>query len=152
MKKLTPKQEKFCNLYIELNSQAAAYLEAYDVSETTKRETVRSLANRELKKGHIRVRIVEIQNELGEQYKIKQGYIITKLLDVINSAEETFELAKLVDADKEERTRFFRMMNQTKNSDILSALSQLAKMLGLNEVEKSEVKQTIEIVEKKRDV
>jgi len=151
MKKLTIKQEKFANLYVELGSQTDAYLEAYDVSKDTKRETIRSLANRELKKGHIRVRIVEIQNELGEQYKIKQGYIITKLLDIINSAEETFELAKLIGADKDEKSRFFRMMNQTKNSDILSALTQLAKMLGLNESDKVDINQTIEIIEKSRD-
>jgi phage terminase small subunit len=152
MKKLTPKQEKFANLYVEYSDKTQAYLEAYDVSETTQNESVRVLAYREANKANVRLRVTEIQNELGELFKIKQGYVITKLLDVINSAEETFELAKLLDADKEEKSRFFRMMNQTKNSDILSALNQLAKMLGLNEPEKIEqTVRTIEIIEKKRE-
>jgi len=142
MKALTPKQEKFANLCIEYSDKTQAYLEAYDVSETTTTESVRVLAHREASKVNVRLRMTEIQNELGERFKIKQGYIITKLLDVINSAEETFELAKLIDADKEEKARFFRMMNQTKNSDILSALNQLAKMLGLNEPDKVETKDT----------
>lgn len=142
MKKLTPKQEKFANLFIEYSDKTLAYLEAYDVSETTTNESVRVLAYREANKVNVRLRITEIQNELGERFEIKQGYIITKLMGVINSAEETFELAKLIDADKEEKGRFFRMMNQTKNSDILSALNQLAKMLGLNEPDKHEVKDT----------
>jgi len=142
MKKLTPKQEKFANLFVEYSDKTLAYLEAYDVSETTTNESVRVLAYREANKVNVRLRIAEIQNELGERFKIKQGYIITKLMDVINSAEETFELAKLIDADKEEKGRFFRMMNQTKNSDILSALNQLAKMLGLNEPDKHEFKDT----------
>jgi len=151
MKPLTPKQEKFANLYVEYSDKTQAYLEAYDVSETTQDESVRVLAWREANKANVRLRVTEIQNELGERYKVKQGYIITKLLDVINSAEETFDLAKLIDADKEEKARFFRMMNQTKNSDILTALGQLSKMLGLNEPEESHVKQTIEIIEKSRD-
>ena len=41
-------------------------------------------------------------------------------------------------------------MNQTKNTDKLRALEQLAKMLGLNEPEKIKQEIKIEIVEKKR--
>ena len=132
MKKLTPKQEKFANLYVELGNASEAYRQAYDVSKDTTDESVRVLAYRELNKVNVRLRVTEIQNNLGEQFNIKQGYVITQLLKVINSAEETFDLGKLKGLDKEETRRFFRMMNQTKNTDILRALEQLSKMLGLN--------------------
>ena len=132
MKKLTPKQENFANLYVELGNAPEAYRQAYDVSKDTTDESVRVLAYRELNKVNVRLRVTEIQNNLGEQFNIKQGYVITQLLKVINSAEETFDLGKLKGLDKEETRRFFRMMNQTKNTDILRALEQLSKMLGLN--------------------
>ena len=132
MKKLTPKQENFANLYVELGNAPEAYRQAYDVSKDTTDESVRVLAYRELNKVNVRLRVTEIQNNLGEQFNIKQGYVITQLLKVINSAEETFDLGKLKGLDKEETRRFFRMMNQTKNTDILRALEQLSKMLGLH--------------------
>ena len=135
MKKLTPKQEKFANLYVELGNATEAYLEAYDVGEDTTKGSVRQLATRELNKVHIRLRVVELKSELGEQYKISQGFIIQGYLEIINDSEVTFDLGKLENADKDEVKRFFRMMNQTKNTDKLRALESLAKMLGLNEIE-----------------
>jgi hypothetical protein len=43
-------------------------------------------------------------------------------------------------------------MNQTKNTDKLRALEQLAKMLGLNEPDRTETTiKTVEIIEKSRD-
>mgnify|MGYP001018971829 FL=1 len=39
MKKLTPKQESFCDLYVKLCSGAEAYRQAYNVKPNTKAET-----------------------------------------------------------------------------------------------------------------
>ena len=74
------------------------------------------------------------------------------LFEIIPDVDDTFDLAKLVDADKDERSRFFRMMQQTKNSDKLRALEQLTKMLGLNEPEQSKSEQQITInIKRDRD-
>jgi phage terminase small subunit len=134
-KELTIKQERFANLYVELGNASEAYKEAYDVGENTTKESIRQLAHRELSKVHLRLRVAELKSDLGDKFKISQGYIVLGLMDIINDSEETFELGKLENADKDEVRRFFRMMNQTKNTDKLRALESLAKMLGLNEPE-----------------
>ena len=144
MKKLTVKQEKFANLVVEYQGRDSdAYREAYDVGESTTKESVNQLAHREKNKVNVRLRIVELKSELGEKYKITQGFIIQGYLEIINDSEETFDLGKLENADKDEVKRFFRMMNQTKNTDKLRALESLAKMLGLNEPEKIDHNHTI---------
>jgi len=142
MKQLTPKQEKFANLYIELGNASEAYRQAFEVGEDTTDASVWVLASRELSKVKVRLRVNEIKSELAKDFKISREFIVMGLLDVINDSEDTFDLGKLRDLDKEESKRFFRMMNQTKNADKLSALSQLAKMLGLNEPDKVEHKDT----------
>lgn len=135
MKKLTVKQEKFSNLYVELGNASEAYRQAYDVKEGTTTESIHTLASRVLTHVEVRLRVVELKSELGDKYKISRGFIIMGYLDIINDSEETFDLGKLQNADKDEVKRFFRMMNQTKNTDKLRALESLAKMLGLNEPE-----------------
>lgn len=142
MKPLTPKQEKFANLYVELGNASEAYRLAYEVGEDTTDSSVWVLASRELSKVKVRLRVNEIKSELAKDFKISREYIVMGLLDVINDSEDTFDLGKLRDLDKEESKRFFRMMNQTKNTDKLRALEQLAKMLGLNEPDKVETKDT----------
>ena len=142
MKPLTPKQEKFANLYVELGNASEAYREAFDVKEDTPDTSIWVMASRELSKIKVRLRVNEIKSELAKDFKINREYIVMGLLDVINDSEDTFDLGKLRDLDKEEKARFFRMMNQTKNTDKLRALEQLAKMLGLNEPDKVETKDT----------
>ena len=138
MKKLTKKQTDFVNLYIELGNAAEAYRRAYDVGKDTTEQVVYNEASKLLRNRYISVRVSELKSELGEQYKIEQGYIIQGLLEIINDTEETFDLGKLSSLDKDERSKYFRMMQQTKNTDKLRALETLAKMLGLNEPEKHE--------------
>jgi len=132
MKKLTPKQEKFANLYVELGNASEAYRQAYDVSEDATDNSVWVLASRELSKVKVRLRVNKIKSELAKDFEISREFIVMGLLDIINDSEDTFDLGKLKGLDKEESRRFFRMMNQTKNTDKLRALEQLAKMLGLN--------------------
>jgi len=136
--KLTPKQEKFANLYVELGNASEAYRQAYDVSENITEQVVWNEASKLLRNRYVSVRVVELKSELGKEFKITREFIVQGLLDIINDAEETFDLGKLSGLDKEEVKRFYRMMNQTKNTDKLRALEQLAKMLGLNEPDKVE--------------
>lgn len=132
MKKLTPKQEKFANLYVELGNASEAYRQAYDVSKETSDQVVWNESSKLLRSHYVAVRVVELKSELGKQFNITREFIVQGLLDIINDSEETFDLGKLSGLDKDETRRFFRMMNQTKNTDKLRALEQLSKMLGLN--------------------
>tara|TARA_R110002167_G_scaffold11043_6_gene49357 strand:+ start:1897 stop:2349 length:453 start_codon:yes stop_codon:yes gene_type:complete len=148
---LTSKQEAFANLYIELGSASEAYRGAYDVGEDTKNDSVNTLAHRELNKVHVRLRVTELQNELGERFKLGQGYVIAQLLSVINDVNYTVDLAKLEKADSDETKRFYKLKEVTTNTDKLRAIDMLTKMLGLNAPDKIEQDIKIEIIEKKRD-
>jgi len=148
---LTVKQEKFANLYVELGNASEAYRQAYNVKDSTSIETINVSASKLLADPKITLRVEELRNEVKESHCITRDFIVKGLLEIINDVDYTFKLGKdnsISDADKKV---FFRLMNQTKNTDKLRALEQLAKMLGLNEPEKQELKQTIEIVEKSRD-
>jgi len=140
MKKLTDKQTRFCHLYIELGSGADAYRKSYEVSDTTKNETCANNAYKLLQDNDIITRIEELREQTAKANLIDRSFIIKGLLEIINDADYTFNLGKDNELSKEDRAVFFRIMQQTKNTDKLKALDQLCKMLGLNEPDKIEVK------------
>lgn len=137
MAKLTPKQEKFANLYVELGNASEAYRRAYDVT-TDNINTINVKASTLLKESKISLRVKELQEELKMEHKIDRDFIVKGLLEVISDADYTFKLGKDSKLSKEDAKAFYRLMNQTKNTDKLRALEQLAKMLGLNEPDKVE--------------
>lgn len=83
---LTPKQEKFCQLYIELGNASEAYRQAYD-SSRMKTETINTKAKELLKHGPITVRISELQDGHKERHDITVDDLIAEL-------EEARQLAK----------------------------------------------------------
>ena len=122
------------------------------MSEDCLDSTVWNNAYKVLKRADVRARVVKLKNELGNKYEIDRGFIIQGYLEIINDSDETFTIAGLMDPLKDDRSRFFRMMQQTKNSDKLRALEQLTKMLGLNEPEQSKSEQQITInIKRDRD-
>jgi len=150
MNEITPKQEKFANLYVELGNASEAYRQSHDVGTATK-ESVWVLASRVLNHVNVRLRVVELQNELGERFKISQGYVITNYLNIINDVNYTVDLAKLQSGEKEEVKKFYMMKEVNTVTDKIRAMENLSKMLGLNAPEKIDQEIKIEIVEKKRD-
>ena len=151
-KKLTDKQEKFAQLVVKLGNQSEAYRQSYNVSETTTTESVNVNASKLMADANISLRVGELRKETAKDHGIDRAFIIEGYLEIISDADYTFKLGKDNKLDKEGKSAFFRIMQQTKNTDKLRALESLAKMLGLNEPEKSEqTVRTIEIIEKKRD-
>ena len=149
--KLTPKQEKFSQLYVSLGNASEAYRQSYDVDKS-KPETVTENASRLLADSNVLARVEEIKGDTAKDHSVTRKDIVRMLFEIITDVDDTFDLAKLVDADKDERSSFFRMMQQTKNSDKLRALEQLTKMLGLNEPEQSKSEQQITInIKRDRD-
>ena len=149
---MTDKQTKFCHLYIELGSGADAYRKAYEVSDNTKNETCANNAYKLLQDNDIITTIEELREQTAKAHLIDRSFIIKGLLEIISDADYTFNLGKDNKLTKEDGKAFFRIMNQTKNTDKLRALEQLAKMLGLNEPDRTETTiKTVEIIEKSRD-
>ena len=94
-------------------------------------------------KDNIRLTIDNLKAEASKAHGIDREFIINGLLEIISDVDYTFKLGKDKTLSKEDSKAFYRIMQQTKNTDKLRALESLAKMLGLNEPEKIEHKHTI---------
>lgn len=75
---LTPKQEKFCQLYIELGNASEAYRQSYDSSKM-QTSTINTRAKELLKHGPIKVRIEELQQAHRQRHNITVDNIISDL-------------------------------------------------------------------------
>lgn len=135
MKKLTVKQEKFCELYVTLGNGSEAYRQAYDVKEGTTSKSVNEQASVLFGNLNIFSRIEELRESAKEKHGIDRAYILKGYFEIISDADYTFNLGKNNELSKEDRQAFFRIMQQTKNTDKLRALESISKMLGLNEPE-----------------
>lgn len=75
---LTPKQEKFCQLYIELGDASAAYRGAYN-AEKMKIETIHRKAKECLDNGKVSARIKELQALHAKRHEITVDDLIAEL-------------------------------------------------------------------------
>lgn len=78
---LTPKQEKFCQLYIELGNASEAYRQSYDCQDM-KPESINRLAKKELDKIKIRSRVDVLQQEHRQRHNLTIDNIIADLQEV----------------------------------------------------------------------
>ena len=78
MRKLTPKQEKFCNLYLETGNASEAYRQSYSCSNM-KDATINTKACELLKNGKVTVRVRELQGELKKTSDIRKEDILEEL-------------------------------------------------------------------------
>lgn len=78
MNKLTPKQEKFCQKYIELGNASEAYRGVYNAAamlpSTTNRKAKELLDN-----GKIRARLDELRQDLQAQHEITVNDLLNEL-------------------------------------------------------------------------
>lgn len=96
--KLTIKQEKFCNKYIECGNASEAYRFAYDCSRM-KPESVNRLSNALLNDIKITSRVQELQEELKKKSDISKERIV-KELDCIMKAKIN-DYVKIVEKEYE---------------------------------------------------
>lgn len=152
MSKLTPKQEKFCNLYIETGNGAEAYRQAYNVSPNTKVDTCSNNAYKMLQTTEIITRVEELREATQKKHAITREDIINMYLEIVSDSNDTMTLARLKGLDKDEKSRFYRMAALTTNGDKLRALESLRKMLGYDSPEKIEHKVEVSInIKRNRD-
>ncbi len=84
-KKLTARQEAFCQEYVSCLNQTLAYSRAYP---DTKKDSARSAAARLFANVSVQARIKELQEEQAKRYNITPGFLIEKALWVVNKATE----------------------------------------------------------------
>lgn len=76
--KLTPKQEKFCFVYIETGNASEAYRQAYN-AEKMKPKTIRIKANELLNNGNITVTLEELKKEHKQRHNITVDDLLDEL-------------------------------------------------------------------------
>lgn len=89
MANLTPKQERFAQLYVELGNASEAYRQAYDTS--AKAESIHVRASELMSDGKISVRIQELKGEVIQRHRVTVDSLMEEL-------EEARQLALATDA------------------------------------------------------
>ncbi len=75
---LTPKQEKFCQKYVELGNASEAYRQAYDAGNMSN-EAIKVEACRLLQSPNISLTVLELQEEHRERHKVTVHSITQEL-------------------------------------------------------------------------
>ena len=98
--KLTIKQEKFCNKYLECGNASEAYRFAYDCSRMTD-NVISVKASQLLSNGKVTVRVKQLQAQLAEKELITKEELIRLNVSIINADVLDFVDADMVDMKTE---------------------------------------------------
>ena len=82
---LTPKQEAFCNYYMETGNASEAYRKAYSCSKM-KNAIINVKACELLQNGKIAVRVQELQNEAKNKFDLSKERILAELSSIAFSS------------------------------------------------------------------
>lgn len=85
---LTSKQEIFCQSIADGVSQAEAYRKAYNVSETTKQETVWKRSSELMQNGAVAGRVQEIQKSLAKKALWTREMSVKALIEAYQVAKD----------------------------------------------------------------
>ncbi|HHQ2447331.1 TPA: terminase small subunit [Raoultella ornithinolytica] len=112
MARLTPKQEAFCQAYIETGNASEAYRTAY-AADKMKSESINRKAKELLDNGKITARVAELQGEIKQRHNVTIDSLLAELEEARKAAltadtpqssaavAATMGKAKLVGLDKQ---------------------------------------------------
>ena len=141
--KLTPKQRKFAEEYVNTGNASEAYRRAYDVSKTTSNDVIKVKASELLKNGNVSVTVKELQKKEANKYEITRQEVAEGYFKMIKSWEYLMDLASKENLTKEQKSKFYLLKEMVKGSDYRGAYDSIAKMFGLNAPDKQEIEQTV---------
>ena len=142
-KKLTPKQRKFAEEYVNTGNGSEAYRRAYNVRPNTTVESIAVRASELLRNSNILVIIEELQKQQAEKFEITRSDVAKGYLEIIQAWRSLMQLASKEELTKDEKQKFYLLKEMVKGSDYRGAYDSLAKMFGLNEPDKTQIDQTI---------
>ena len=142
-KKLTPKQRKFAEEYVNTGNGSEAYRRAYNVKPNTTVESIAVRASELLRNSNILVIIEELQKQQAEKFEITRSDVAKGYLEIIQAWRSLMQLASKEELTKDEKQKFYLLKEMVKGSDYRGAYDSLAKMFGLNEPDKTQIDQTI---------
>ena len=143
MGKLTPKQSKFAEEYVNTGNASEAYRRAYDVSPDTKLETINVNASKLLSDTNISLRVQELKTKEAEAFQITRKEVAEGYFKMIKSWEYLMDLAAKENLTKEQKAKFYLLKEMVKGSDYRGAYDSIAKMFGLNAPDKQEIESTV---------
>lgn len=148
MDMLTPKQERFCNYYIETGNASEAYRRAYDARKM-KPDSVNRKAFELLENVKIAARVRELQEEFNRKSDLTKEEALRILgnmakADVgdalVVSAEEFKNLPEQVRASVQSVEIFSDGKVKVRMYNKIDAIDRLSKMLGWDSPQKVDVK------------
>ena len=149
--KLTVKQNKFCNYYVETGSASEAYRMSYS-SDNMKDETIHRSAIEVLQNPKVATRIAQLQEQLQERSDIKKDEAVSSLTKMLRAS--VLDAVSIVDGKvivkntsdiPEDLKPCISSIKSTKFGieinfyDKIQAIDRLAKLLGWDAPTKSEV-------------
>ena len=143
MNKLTPKQRKFAEEYVNTGNASEAYRRAYDVSETTSLDTIKVNSSKLLADTNIILTVKELQKQEAEAFQITRKEVAEGYFKMIKSWEYLMDLAAKENLTKEQKAKFYLLKEMVKGSDYRGAYDSIAKMFGLNAPDKQEIESTV---------
>ena len=142
-KKLTPKQRKFAEEYVNTGNASEAYRRAYDVGPDTKMEVINVEGSRLLSDPNISLRVKELQKKEAESFQITRKEVAEGYFKMIKSWEYLMDLAAKENLTKDQKAKFYLLKEMVKGSDYRGAYDSIAKMFGLNAPDKQEIEQIV---------
>ena len=142
-KKLTPKQRKFAEEYVNTGNASEAYRRAYDVGKNTSIDTIKVNSSKMLADTNISLTIKELQIKQANKYEISRKEVAEGYFKMIKSWEYLMDLASKENLTKEQKSKFYLLKEMVKGSDYRGAYDSIAKMFGLNAQDKQEIEQTV---------
>ena len=145
--KLTPKQRRFCELYVDNGNASESYRLAYDVGINTKVETIKVNASKLLSDTNISLTIDKLRKQQADKFEISRSDVAKGYLEIINAWRSLMVLASKEKLSKDEKQKFYLLKEMVKGSDYRGAFDSLAKMFGLNEPDKTQIDQTVKEIQ-----
>ena len=143
MSKLTSKQNKFAEEYVNTGNASEAYRRAYDVGKNTSIDTIKVNSSKMLADTNISLTIKELQIKQANKYEITRKEVAEGYFKMIKSWEYLMDLASKENLTKEQKSKFYLLKEMVKGSDYRGAYDSIAKMFGLNAPDKQEIEQTV---------
>lgn len=160
MTKLTIKQEKFCNKYVECGNASEAYRHAYSCAKM-KPEGIAVNSSKLLNRTNVTLRVKELQEELKAKSDITKEQILNELKPLSKSSIANYHTSwtdrkKFEDLTEAERAAIKSIQTRTRRQvigddtfeieeikielfDKLKAIDTINNMLGFYEPNKTEV-------------
>lgn len=160
MGKLSQKQEKFANLYVDLGNASEAYRRSYPNSKKWKDSTIWTRASEMLADKRVAERVKEIQAELREKASITKQEAVRELTNIVRGRiidvfEFTNGIIKIKDLSKlpDEIVSCISSIKETSTGteiklyDKIQAIDRLSRMMGWDEAEKHEIEGQLKGIE-----